>query len=115
MARFYKHDVIDHTPIANISSGTFIAVGALVLFAPYAVAAGQKGAFQPRGWIQDAPKASGAFTSGQVVYFDPTENTFYAASATGRIPAGYAIGSALSADTVFSLYLCPSVQLAAAS
>ena len=89
---------IDHTPGGALASGDVVVQGDLVAVAFRPLAAGEVGALAVDG-IFDFNKNTGvAYTVGQILYWDDTNNVV-TATATGNKQIGKVTRAAASADT----------------
>lgn len=99
-------EAVDYTPSAAKTAGVIIEVGARAYPLPIDLAADELGALPTQG-IWDVPKATGALTAGDGVYWDNdgTPNTGDASSgaatgtATGNTWLGILVADAASGDT----------------
>lgn len=99
-------DHLDHTPVSAVTAGQVVLKGTVPCIAERAIAAGVKGAVACEG-VFDVPKASGAISDGDAIYWDEdgTPNSGDASSgactgtATGNNLMGFAVGDAGSSDT----------------
>ena len=95
---------IDHTPFGALASGDVVVQGDLVAVTLRPLAAGELGALAVDG-IFDLNKNTGvAFTVGQILYWDDTNNVV-TATATGNKQIGKVTRAAASADTTVRMRL----------
>lgn len=94
-------------PSGGITSGNVVLVGAKVTVAITSAIEGKIAVCQTEG-VFELPKATGAITKGDALYFDESENELTKTS-TGNALAGYAFTSALSGDTTVQISLCCGV------
>lgn len=107
-------DSLDHTPVAAVTAGDVVEVGARALIADRDIAAGELGSLAKEG-VYKIPKASGALTAGDNVYWDNngTPNTGTALSgaatgtASGNTQLGMAAADATSGETYVLVALSP--------
>lgn len=95
-----KGEAIDYTAAADIAAGDVVNLATRIGVAAADIAAGETGAVHVTG-VFEMPKATGAVTLGQALYWVVAdENISTAAGAEpANIPAGWAVAAAESADT----------------
>ncbi len=88
---------LDYTPSgADIASGDFVLIGAIGGIAKTDIADGKTGAVHVSG-VFSVPKASGAVTQGQKLYWNST-NSNLTTTASGNTIVGVAAEAAASGD-----------------
>ncbi len=96
---------VKYTPVSAVIAGQVVVVGSIPMVAPVAIAAGVEGVLSAcDGW--DVPKATGAWTQGDAIYWDadgdPVTGTAgsgaFTTTATANYLAGYAARDAASGD-----------------
>ena len=102
-------DSIEFEASADIPAGSLIIKNSLVGITKMFTKEGDACVLSTRGVFSGADKGAGAMAFGQIVYAD-TDGKIYGVSAAGRIPCGYAVESADTADTTCTVFLMPSVQ-----
>jgi predicted RecA/RadA family phage recombinase len=98
--------VIDYTPGSAVIAGQVVLIGTIPMIAPSAIAASAKGALTNEG-LWKVPKATGAITAGDAIYWDedgsPVTGTALSGACTGTATGnnlmGYATADAASGDT----------------
>ena len=91
-----KGEAIDYTAAAKIAAGDVVNLATRIGVAAADIAAGETGAVHVTG-VYRIPKASGAVTVGQALYWDKSAKNITTTS--GSTPAGWAVAAAESADT----------------
>ena len=95
-AIFYQTgDVIDYTAAENLSFGDVVDLTTRIGVAGAAIAKDAAGPVQVTG-VYRIPKASGAVTVGQALYWDNSAKNITTTS--GSTPAGWAVAPAASED-----------------
>jgi predicted RecA/RadA family phage recombinase len=100
----YDGDAIDYTPGANVSAGDVVVQGDLVGVAKRDMVASELGALAVTGVFDFAKSAGVAFTVGQILYWDDTNNVV-TTTATGNKQIGKVVRAAASADTLVRVRL----------
>lgn len=95
--------ILNHTAAADIASGAVVVLTNRIGVAVTAIATGETGAVLTEG-VVTLPKATGALTQGQDVYWDPVAGNI-TATATANIKAGFAAEPALEAATSVAVKL----------
>jgi len=118
--RFAKSgSTVKYTPVAAVAAGDVIVVGTIPMIAPENIAASVEGVLDPDGdW--DVPKATGAWTQGDSIYWDvdgsPVTGTAlsgaFTTTATGNNLAGFATKDAASGDSYGKLRLTAAKRTA---
>jgi predicted RecA/RadA family phage recombinase len=86
-------------PAGGVISGAAVLINSLLVVAEFSAAAGERFIGEVAG-VFALPKAAGAWTEGQLLYFDSAANNIVTApSATAR-RVGCAAAAALAADTI---------------
>jgi len=99
-AKFYKEgDVIEITPVAAVTAGDVVLVGTIPCIAPRDIAAGEKGnVYAVKAW--KVPKATGAHTAGDAIYWDvdgsPVTGTALSGAATATASGNNLMGVAFA-------------------
>ncbi len=97
-------DTIDFTPGADVAAGEVVVQGDLIGVARTALPANQPGALSVRG-VYDLAKNTGvAYTAGQILYWDDTNNVV-TATASGNKQIGKAVRAATTTDTTVRVRL----------
>jgi predicted RecA/RadA family phage recombinase len=94
---------LNYTAGANITSGSFVLVGAIGAIAKTDIANGKTGAVQITG-VFTVPKASGAVTQGAKLYWDAT-NSVLTTTSSGNTIVGVAADGAGSGDATVKILL----------
>ena len=96
----FIHDgeAIDHTPGANVAAGDVVVQGDLVGVAKKDIVANALGALAVTGVFDFAKSGGVAYTVGQILYWDDTNNVV-TTTATGNKQIGKVVRAAASADT----------------
>ncbi|RLS53624.1 MAG: DUF2190 family protein [Planctomycetota bacterium] len=89
---------IDHTPVADVSSGDVIVQGDLVAVARFDIKAGVQGALAVFGVFDFLKATNVAYTVGTILYWDDTNNQV-TATATGNKQIGKVTRAAATTDT----------------
>jgi predicted RecA/RadA family phage recombinase len=95
---------IDYTPGADVAAGDVVVQGDLVGVAVRPIAANQLGALAVAGVFDFAKGAGVAYTVGQILYWDDTNNVV-TTTATGNKQIGKVVRAAASADTLVRVRL----------
>jgi predicted RecA/RadA family phage recombinase len=95
---------IDYTPGADVAAGDVVVQGDLVGVAVRPLAANQLGALAVAGVFDFAKGAGVAYTVGQILYWDDTNNVV-TTTATGNKQIGKVVRAAASADTLVRVRL----------
>lgn len=106
-------DAFDYTPVAAKTAGAIVEIGNRAFPLPVDLAANELGALPFEG-VWDIPKASGAVSAGDGIYWDNdgTPNTGDASSgaatttSTSNTWLGFAVAAAASGDTYVRVALC---------
>lgn len=106
-------DAFDYTPVAAKTAGTIVEIGSRAFPLPIDLAANELGALPVEG-VWDVPKATGAISAGDGVYWDNdgTPNTGDASSGAATTTSttntwlGIAVAAAASGDTYVRVALC---------
>lgn len=93
-----KGETLDYIPTADQKAGDIVSLGTRVGVIGEDVQAGQPGHVHVEG-VYKIPKDTAAIGLGAAVYFDATSGVV-TATATGNVPAGYAVAAAAASDTV---------------
>lgn len=103
-------DIMDFTaPSGGVTVGTFLLIGALLVFANVSADEGELFAGVRKGLFADVDKATGsAWTEGAKIYWDDTNSRFTTA-ASGNTLVGVAAAAAASADSTGSVLLTGQV------
>lgn len=105
MAEFRQTgEFIDYTPGTAVAAGDVVVVTDRVFVAPLAIAANNVGSLQTCGVWKLAKKSGEAFTQGQKIYWDDTNDELTSTASTHKV-AGYAAKAAASADTTAEVLL----------
>ena len=95
---------LDYTPSgSSLASGDFVLIGTIGGIAATAIADGKKGAVHIAG-VFSVPKATGAVTQGQKLYWDSTASKL-TTTATANTLVGVAAAAALSGDANVKILL----------
>ena len=115
-AAIFKQDdgAIDYTPVSAVTGGDVVAIGGRAFIALHDIAANALGALQTEG-VFDIPKATGAVSAGDNIYWDadgdPNSGTAGTGAATttasGNTQLGLATAAAASGDTYVRVELQP--------
>lgn len=106
-AEMYSAGVaLDYTPVSAVTGGDIVVIGSIPLLAVNDIAAAAKGSLQTGG-VWKVPKATGALTQGDSIYWhtagSPVTGTASSGAADGTASGGYLIGmataDALSGDS----------------
>lgn len=100
-AKYWQRgEVIDYTAAEALKSGDVVDLTTRIGVAGVDIAAGETGAVHVVG-VFEMPKATGAVTVGQALYWDKAaENiTTAAGSSPANTPAGWAVAAAETDDT----------------
>lgn len=89
---------IDFTPSSDIAAGKLVVFGEAVFQAPNAIVSGALGALQTTGVVNYSKATGEAWTVGQILYFDATNNRLTTTASTHK-KAGIAAAVALTAAT----------------
>jgi predicted RecA/RadA family phage recombinase len=113
----FRHpgQMIDHTPVADVSAGDVIVIGGLVCIAHNDIPAGQLGALSVGG-VYDVEKDASDVSAGDALYFDadgdPVDGTAdsgaFTKTATDNSFSGYALADAGTAATHVRMLLIPT-------
>jgi predicted RecA/RadA family phage recombinase len=95
---------IDYTPPTNVSAGDVVVQGDLVGVAKLDIKAGQLGALAVEGVFDFAKSTGVAYTVGQILYWDDTNNVV-TTTATGNKPLGKVVRAAATTDTTVRVRL----------
>ena len=95
---------IDHTPGGALASGDVVVQGDLVGVVQRPLAAGELGALAVEGIFDFAKNTGVAFTVGQILYWDDTNNVV-TSTATGNKQIGKVVRAAASGDTTVRMRL----------
>ena len=90
--------MVDYTPGAAVDAGDVVLQGEVIGYALKDIAASAKGALAVSNAVMKVTKATGAWTAGQKIYYDESEENF-TTTATGNYAAGYAAAAAISGAT----------------
>jgi predicted RecA/RadA family phage recombinase len=91
-------DAVNVTATAAVVSGQPLLVGSLFGICGADAAINKKVALWTKG-VYDVPKASGAWTEGQLIYWDAAALNFTTASTSGHTKVGVAVEAATSGAT----------------
>lgn len=94
-------------PSGGTVAGTMYKIGSILCVAAASVAAGLKFAAYVLG-VFDLPKATGAVTEGQLLYWDDTAKNI-TTTATSNTKAGVAAQAAASGDATVRIRLVPTI------
>lgn len=94
---------LNYTAGADITSGQFVLMGAIGGVAKTAIANGKVGAVHISG-VFSVPKASGAVTQGQKLYWN-SDNSNLTTTASGNTIVGVAAAPAASGDATVAILL----------
>jgi predicted RecA/RadA family phage recombinase len=100
----HEGDAIDHTPGSTVTAGDVVVQGDLVGVAKKDIAANVLGALAVTGVFDFAKSAGVAYTVGQILYWDDTNNVV-TTTATGNKQIGKVVRAAASADTLVRVRL----------
>lgn len=95
---------IDYTPGVAIAAGDVVVQGDLVGVAKRPIAANELGAIEVAGIFEFAKSTGVAYTVGQILYWDDTNNVV-TATATGNKQIGKVIRAAATTDTTVRMRL----------
>ena len=95
---------IDYMPGAAIAAGDVVVQGDLVGVAKRPIAANELGAIEVEGVFDFAKNTGVAYTVGQILYWDDTNNVV-TTTATGNKQIGKSVRAAASADTTVRVRL----------
>ena len=103
--KYQDGQLIDYTPGSAVTAGDVVLIGTVPMIAPSDIAANAKGALDCEG-VYKVPKATGALTAGDAIYWDvdgsPVTGTASSGAATGTATGnnlmGFAIFGAASGD-----------------
>lgn len=112
-------EAIDYTPVAAVLAGTVVEIGRNAFIADVDIPAGELGSLAIAG-VFDVPKASGAVTAGDDIYWDNDDspNSGDASSgaatttASGNKLLGKAVAAALTGDTYVRVALSQGANAA---
>ena len=99
-ARYWQRgETLDYTATEAVTNGQVVSLGNRIGVAGNDIPAGETGAVHGVG-VFEIPKATGAVTVGQALYWDKAaENiTTAAGSSPANTPAGWAVAAAGSSD-----------------
>ena len=95
---------IDHTPAGALATGDVVVQGELVGVVTRPLAAGEAGALAVDGVFDFAKSAGVAYTVGQILYWDDTNNVV-TVTATGNKQIGKVVKAAATTDTTVRMRL----------
>ena len=95
---------IDYTPGTAIAAGDVVVQGDLIAVAKRPIAANELGALDVSGVFDFAKNTGVAFTVGQILYWDDTNNVA-TATATGNKQIGKVVRAAATTDTTVRVRL----------
>jgi predicted RecA/RadA family phage recombinase len=95
---------LDYSPGAAIAAGDVVVQGDLVGVAKRPIAANELGAIEVEGVFDFAKNTGVAYTVGQILYWDDTNNVV-TATATGNKQIGKVIRAAATTDTTVRMRL----------
>lgn len=99
-AKYWQRgETIDYTATDELANGDVVDLATRIGVAGDDIAAGETGTVHVVG-VFEIPKATGAVTVGQALYWDKTNKniTTAAGSSSANTPAGWAVAAAQSAD-----------------
>lgn len=99
-AKYWQRgETIDYTATDELANGDVVDLATRIGVAGDDIAAGETGTVHVVG-VFEIPKATGAVTVGQALYWDKTNKniTTAAGSSQANTPAGWAVAAAQSAD-----------------
>ncbi|MCZ2498143.1 DUF2190 family protein [Xylophilus sp. Kf1] len=97
-------DVLDYTPVADVSSGALVVIGARVGVAVADIKAGNTGALRVKGVAEFAKKSADTPAQGALLYWDAAAGNL-TTTAGGNTLAGYAAAAAGAGTTTVWLHL----------
>ncbi|MCE9530358.1 MAG: DUF2190 family protein [Planctomycetes bacterium] len=97
-------DLIDYTPGADVAAGEVVVQGDLIGVTRSALAANLPGALAVRGVFDFAKNTGVAYTAGQILYWDDTNNVS-TATASGNKQIGKVVRAAGATDTTVRIRL----------
>ena len=100
-AKYWQRgETIDYTATDDLANGDVVDLSTRIGVAGNDIATGETGAVHVVG-VFEMPKATGAVTVGQALYWDKTAGniTTTAGSAPANTPAGWAVAAAGASDT----------------
>ena len=96
--------LIDHTPAGALAAGDVVVQGDLVAVTIRPLAAGEAGSLVTEGVFDFAKNTGVAYTVGQILYWDDTNNVV-TATATGNKQIGKVVLAAATTDTTVRVRL----------
>jgi predicted RecA/RadA family phage recombinase len=95
---------IDYTPAADVAAGDVVVQGDLAGVAKLDIKAGKLGALAVEGVFDFAKNTGVAYTVGQILYWDDTNNVV-TTTATGNKQIGKVVRAAATTDTTVRVRL----------
>jgi predicted RecA/RadA family phage recombinase len=106
-------EAIDYTPVAAVLAGTVVEIGRNAFIADVYIPAGELGSLAITG-VFDVPKASGAITVGDDIYWDndgsPNSGDASSGAATTTASGNRLLGKAVAAALTGDTYVCVALS-----
>lgn len=97
-AKYWQRgETLDYTPAQAVKNGAVVSLGTRIGIAGSDIAANEQGQIHVVG-VFEVAKDNAEIALGAAVYYD-ADNDQITATATGNVPAGYAVQAAKAADT----------------
>ncbi len=95
-----------YKPTAAVTGDTFDKIGDTIMYFPNDIAANATGTAVYKCELMkvDKDSSTSAWTLGQSIYFDPTDDEFYNAVGTGRTHVGFTLEASASGTADCEIY-----------